>query len=83
MNTSEDVTTGMGEVTPTLSGTIDRTRTWRIPYIIRKLTTSIKYRMILTKLMVAPVLRINRTLINTPKMKIILHKGFTSSVTNL
>ena len=83
MNTSEDVTTGMGEATPTLSGTRDRTRTWRILYIIRKLTTSIKYRMILTVLMLAPVLRINRTLINTPKMKIILHKGFTSSVTNL
>ena len=69
MNTSEDVTTGMGEATPTLSGTRDRTRTWRILYIIRKLTTSMKYRMIIIKPMVAPVSGRNWMLINTPNAK--------------
>ena len=59
MDAGEYSNNGMGYVYPTLIGTRAMIRTWRIPYILRKLTVSMKYRTILTVLMIDPAVVIN------------------------
>ena len=59
MDAGEYVNNGIGYVSTTLSGTRAMITTWRIPYTIRKLTISMKYRTMLTVPMAAPVVGIN------------------------
>ena len=59
MDAGEYGNNGMGYVSPTLIGTRAMIRTWRIPYILRKLKILMKYRTILTVPMVAPAVVMN------------------------